>query len=48
MTYRVITVNFNGLSETSDEFTFNVCNVPSGMQAPVRVEQGSYTDNLIV
>lgn len=47
-TFRVITVNFNGKSTPSTSFTYNACTVPSGMQAPVRIDLGSTTNNLII
>lgn len=45
-TFRALTVNFNGLSEPSEEFTFNACLAPSGMPSPFRIDEGSSTGNL--
>jgi len=37
-TFRVLTVNYNGLSEPSEEFTFNSCLAPSGLPSPFRID----------
>ena len=36
-TFRLLAVNFNGNSSTSDEYTFNACIGPTSLPAPFRI-----------
>ena len=37
MSFRLYALNYNGKSEPSDIYTFNVCTVPKGMQSPFKI-----------
>jgi hypothetical protein len=47
-TYRVTTMNYNGESVPSSEFTYNACSEPLSIDKPFRIDEGSTTDNLVV
>ena len=46
VSFRLYALNFNGMSEVSDTFTFNVCTEPKGMPAPYKVTSSANELNL--
>ena len=46
VSFRLYAINFNGMSEVSDTFTFSVCTEPEGMPAPYKVSSSANELNL--
>ncbi len=46
--YQILSRNYNGLSQISSKFLFNACVAPSDINKPVRIDEGSVKNSLLI